>query len=59
LQDQEFRLKHDSNSIAAAGLKKELDDLRFLLNEKGRVVADTQQDLGATRDHIARKEVDI
>jgi hypothetical protein len=52
-------LKHDSNTIAAAGLKKELDDLRFLLNEKGRVVADTQQDLGATRDHIARKEVDI
>jgi septal ring factor EnvC (AmiA/AmiB activator) len=45
--------------MACAGLKKELDDLRFLLNEKGRVVADTQQDLGGTRDHIARKEVDI
>jgi septal ring factor EnvC (AmiA/AmiB activator) len=45
--------------VAIVGLKKELDDLRFLLNEKGRVVADVQQDLGATRDQIARKEVDI
>ena len=32
------------------GLKKELDDLRFLLNEKGRVVSDVQGDLSATRD---------
>ena len=52
-------MKHDSNTVAIVGLKKELDDLRFLLNEKGRVVADVQQDLGATRDQIARKEVDI
>ena len=52
-------MKHDSNTVAVVGLKKELDDLRFLLNEKGRVVADVQQDLGATRDQIARKEVDI
>lgn len=36
-----------------------MDDLRFLLNEKSRIVGDVQQDLGATRDQIARKEVDI
>ncbi len=59
LQDNEFRMKHDSNTVAIVGLKKEMDDLRFLLNEKGRVVGDVQQDLGATRDQIARKEVDI
>ena len=52
-------MKHDSNTVAIVGLKKEMDDLRFLLNEKGRVVGDVQQDLGATRDQIARKEVDI
>ena len=59
LQDNDFRLKHDSNQVSIVGLKKEMDDLRFLLNEKSRIVGDVQQDLGATRDQIARKEVDI
>ena len=59
LQDNDFRLKHDSNQVTIVGLKKEMDDLRFLLNEKSRVVGDVQQELGATRDQIARKEVDI
>ncbi len=43
-------MKHDSNQVSIVGLKKELDDLRFLLNEKGRVVSDVQGDLSATRD---------
>ena len=59
MQDNDFRMKHDSNQVAIVGLKKEMDDLRFLLNEKSRVVGDVQADLGATRDQIARKEVDI
>jgi chromosome segregation ATPase len=52
-------MKHDANTQAIVRLKKETDDLSFLMNEKGRVVVDVQQDLGATRDQIARKEVDI
>jgi chromosome segregation ATPase len=52
-------MKHDANTQAIVRLKKECDDLSFLMNEKGRVVADVQQDLGATRDQIARKETDI
>jgi hypothetical protein len=52
-------MKHDGNSVTVIGLKKECDDLRFLLNEKGRIVSDVLQDLGGTRDSIARKEVDI
>ena len=52
-------MKHDANTQAIVRLKKETDDLSFLMNEKGRVVADVQQDLGATRDQTARKEVDI
>ena len=59
MQDNEFCMKHDANTQAIARLKKECDDLSFLLAEKGRVVADVQQDLGATRDQISRKEVDI
>jgi septal ring factor EnvC (AmiA/AmiB activator) len=52
-------MKHDANTQAIVRLKKETDDLSFLINEKGRIVADVQQDLGATRDQTARKEVDI
>lgn len=59
MQDNEFRMKHDANTQAIVRLKKECDDLSFLMNEKGRVCADVQQDLGATRDQIARKETDI
>ena len=40
LQDNDFRMKHDSNQVGIVGLKKEMDDLRFLLNEKSRVVGD-------------------
>jgi len=36
LQDNDFKTKHDSNQMAVMGLKKELDDLRFLLNERNR-----------------------
>jgi len=59
LQDNDFRLKHDSNQVAIVSMKKEMDDLRFLLNDKSRQVGDVQADLGATRDQLARKEVDI
>lgn len=59
MQDNDFRLKHDSNQVSIIGLKKEMDDLRFLLNEKSRVFADVQVELGATREQINRKEVDI
>ena len=59
MQDNDFRLRHDSNQVGIVGLKKELDDLRFLLGEKSRVVGDLTQDIGATRDQTARKEADI
>lgn len=36
LQDNDFRTKHDSNMATLHGLKKELDDLRFMLNDKNR-----------------------
>jgi hypothetical protein len=52
-------MKHDSNTKDIVRLKKETDDLSFLINEKSRVVADVQQDLGATSDYFAHKEVDI
>ena len=41
------------------GLKKELDDLRFLLNEKNRSNSDIQQEIAANREHINRKESEI
>lgn len=41
------------------GLKKEIDDLRFLLNEKGRVNNDIQNEIATNRDHINRKDLEI
>lgn len=40
-------------------LKKEIDDLRFLLNEKGRANNDYSQEIASNRDQINRKEADI
>ena len=52
-------MKHQQNQGGIVGLKKEMDDLRFLLNEKSRVVGEAQIDIGGTRELITRKEVDI
>lgn len=40
-------------------LKKEIDDLRFLLNEKSRVNNDYSAEIASNRDSINRKEADI
>lgn len=40
LQDNDFKTKHDSQNSTILGLKKEIDDLRFLLNEKNRANTD-------------------
>ena len=36
LQDNDFKTRHDSNLMTLQSLKKEIDDTRFLLNEKNR-----------------------
>jgi len=36
LQDNDFKTRHDSNLITVQGQRKEIDDMRFLLNEKNR-----------------------
>ena len=41
------------------GLKKEIDDIRFLLNEKNRANTDLQQDIAANREQVNRKEMEI
>jgi len=45
--------------ITLAGLRKEIDDTRFLLNEKNRGNADLQAEIAATREQIARREAEI
>lgn len=50
LQDNDHRAKHESSSISIMGLKKEIDDLRFMLNEKARLNNDYQGEIAANRD---------
>lgn len=45
LQDNDYRTKHESNAITVMGLKKEIDDLRFMLNEKSRLNNDYQAEI--------------
>lgn len=41
------------------GLKKDLDDLRFQLNDKNRNNNDIQQEIATNRDLINRKDQEI
>lgn len=59
LQDNDFKTKHDSNNTTLMGLKREMDDLRFLLNEKSRQNNDLHSDIAAARDQINRKDMEI
>ena len=59
MQDNDFRTKHDSNMATLHGLKKELDDLRFMLNDKNRSNGDLQDQIAALRDQINRKDMEI
>jgi len=41
------------------GLKKEIDDTRFMLNEKNRSNNDLQAEIASTREQISRREAEI
>ena len=45
--------------MSIMSLKKEIDDMRFLLNEKSRVNNDYQSEIVSNRDLINRKEAEI
>lgn len=45
--------------MSIMALKKEIDDLRFMLNEKSRLNNDYQAEISSNRDQINRKEGDI
>jgi len=59
LQDNDFKTRHDSNSVTLGGLKKECDDARFHLNEKTRSNNDCQSEIAALREQISRREAEI
>lgn len=45
--------------LTLGSLKKEIDDTRFLLNEKTRANNDLQAEIANTREQISRREADI
>jgi len=45
--------------MTVLSLKKELDDLRFLLGEKNRQNTDIQQEIATNREMINRKDAEI
>ena len=59
LQDNDFKTRQDSNVMSITGLKKEIDDTRFLLNEKNRSNNDLSAEVASTREQISRREAEI
>jgi chromosome segregation ATPase len=59
LQDNDFKQRHDANAATLHMLRKEIDDTRFLLNEKNRHNNDLQGEIAATREQINRREAEI
>ena len=59
LQDNDFKTRHDSNSMTLGSLKKEIDDTRYLLNEKNRANNDLTADIANTREQISRRDAEI
>ena len=59
LQDNDFKTRHDSNTVTLSALKKEIDDTRFLLNEKNRANNDLTADIANTREQISRRDAEI
>ena len=56
MQDNDYNYRHDQNVVSANTLRKEVEDLRFLLNEKNRSNNEFQAEIGSIRDQIARRE---
>lgn len=56
MQDNDYNYRHDQNVLTANALRKEIEDLRFLLNEKNRGNNELQAEIGAVRDQICRRE---
>ena len=59
LQDNDFKTRLDSNGITLMGLKKEIEDTRFLANDKGRANNELQAEIASTREQISRRESEI
>ena len=59
LQDNDFKTRHDSNMVSLSSLNKEIDDTRFLLNEKNRSNNDLTADIANTREQISRRDAEI
>ena len=59
LQDNDFKTRLESNQITLMGLKKEIEDTRFLANDKGRANNELQAEIASCREQISRREAEI
>lgn len=59
LQDNDFKTRHDSNCLTLGSLKKEIDDTRYLLNEKNRCNNELTAEIANNREQISRRDAEI
>lgn len=58
LQDNDFKTRNDSNVCALNGLKKDIDDTRYHINDKNRSNNDLKGDIAGLREQITRREAE-
>ena len=56
MQDNDYNYRHDQNNVTIMACRKEIEDLRFLLNDKNRSNNEYQAEIAAVRDQISRRE---
>jgi len=56
MQDNDYNYRHDQNVVGINALRKEIEDLRYLLNEKNRSNNEYQAEIGSVRDQVSRRE---
>ena len=59
LADNDAQTKNNTNQITIQGLKKEGDDLRYLISEKNKQNNDLMNELQSQQDLINRREMEI
>jgi len=59
LQDNDFKTRVESNGITCQGLRKEIEDTRFLANDKGRCNNELQAENASACEQISRREAEI
>ena len=56
MQDNDYNYRHDQNMATANKLRNEVEDIRFLVQDKTKANIEYQAEVGSVQDQISRRE---